>query len=67
MPTKGMRFSANATRPEPPASQVPGSNGSAGTALRKTQKMMTNRIEKTIPATAAALGVLRCEYMGVSS
>jgi hypothetical protein len=29
--------------------------------------MMTSRMEKTMPATAAARGVRRCEYMTVSS
>jgi hypothetical protein len=38
---------------------MPGSSGSAGKALRKSQNMTIKRIEKTMPAMAAALGVLR--------
>lgn len=59
MPTNGTMFNATATVLALVASQAPGSCGSAGTELRRSQNTAISRTENSIPAIAAALGVLR--------
>jgi hypothetical protein len=61
IPANGMRFTASATFRELVWSHEPGSCGSVGIDARNSQKTMTSRTEKSIPAIAAALGVFRFE------
>src|SRR5262249_26513716 len=63
IPAKGTRFSANATVFELVLSHAPGSSGSAGTEMRKSQKATISSAEKRIPATAAAFGVRRFAWV----
>src|SRR3974377_202423 len=59
MPANGTRLSASATALELLCSQAPGSWGSAGAEMRNSQKTVSNRMENSIPAIAAAFGVLK--------
>jgi hypothetical protein len=61
MPPNGVRFKARDTSSELVSSQAPGSSGSAGTARHSSQRLQIRRIEKTIPAMAAARGVFSPE------
>jgi hypothetical protein len=67
IPATGIKFNASATRPRSAVSQAPASNGSAGMTDRSIQKIAINRIEKTMPATAAALGVLSWALVMIAS
>ena len=60
IPANGMRFSANATVARRPGSvsQKPATAGSAGTETLSSTSDVMRKTEKTIPATAAARGVL---------
>jgi hypothetical protein len=57
---------ANATVLEFVSSQAPGSSGSVGTERRSSNTIRVNKIEKIIPAIAAAFGVLRLVRVSVS-
>jgi hypothetical protein len=65
-PSNGTRFMASATVLEFVSSQAPGSSGSVGTERRSNKTISVNKIEKTIPAIAAAFGVFRLVRVSVS-
>jgi hypothetical protein len=59
-PANGMRFNAIAAWRQSSASHSPASVALPGTALRNRMKIAMSRIANTIPAIAAAFGVLSC-------
>ena len=61
MPAKGKRLRASDTFPDPSLSQSPVSRGSTGSARQSNDRLQMNSSEKTIPAMAAARGVLSLE------
>src|SRR6516164_825446 len=59
IPANGTRLTARATVLDSDLSHDPGSCGSSGTEILNSQRTKKSRIENSIPAIAAALGVFR--------
>ena len=67
MPANGTRFNARATVFELVLSHIRASSGSARTENRKSVRPAISKIEKRMPATAAARGVFKSFRISVTS